>query len=343
MTRTAYRLDRRAAPSYRRRRGRRRLAAGADRPTRDRPDALDRGAREGEHPDRLARPGRAWRLLPGDRHRPLSQGRHRVRGAPGRPQPQHQPAPAGRPGRHDHVGQLRGLLLCAHRRAVLHHRRDLPEGSAGADRPSRHRLRLLREAAGTHPADRRRRQGDLLALPAPEVRALRYPAQAVQLQPGAVPCRQDADPAGLPFVRALSDRPGARPGAVGAADRRCGLQRLPGHDRDLAQDGGGEEGSRAALRRRHARGLGAVHQGRARHRSGQRADQAGQPGADRRSPGLCHQGAGRTRHRDVGRCAEGWDRRHERRALARVSTIRWSRSMSSPRGSTSAAPIRWNS
>ena len=42
----------------------------------------------------------------------------------------------------------------------------------------------------------------------------------------------------------------------------------------------GEEGSRAALRRRHARGLGAVPQGRACHRSGQCADQAGQPGAD---------------------------------------------------------------
>ena len=36
------------------------------------------------------------------------------------------------------------------RRAVLHHRRDLPEGSAGADRPSRHGLRRLREAEGPH-------------------------------------------------------------------------------------------------------------------------------------------------------------------------------------------------
>ena len=162
------------------------------------------------------------------------------------------------------------------------------------------------------------------------------PAQALQLQPGAVPCRQEPDPAGLPLVRALSDRPGARPAAVGAADRRCGLQRLPGHDRDLAQDGGGEEGSRAALRRRHARGLGAVPQGRAGHRSGQRADQAGQPGADRRPHRLRHQGAGRARHRDVGRCAEGRHRRHERPSAGKVSTTRWSRSTCCPRGSTSA-------
>ena len=79
--------------------------------------------------------------------------------------------------------------------------------------------------------------GHLLALPAPEVRALRQPAQALQLQHGAVPRRQERGPAGLPLVRALFDRPGARPAAVGAADRRCGLQRLPDHDRDLAQAG----------------------------------------------------------------------------------------------------------
>ena len=139
------------------RRGRfrpRRPAAGAACPPAARPDA-----RQSELPDRLARPGRAWRLLPGDRRRPLSQGRHRVRPAPGRAQPQHQPAPARRPRRHDHVEQLRGLHLCARERAVLHHRRDLPEGSAGPDRPSRYRLRQLREAQGPHPADRRRRAG----------------------------------------------------------------------------------------------------------------------------------------------------------------------------------------
>ena len=108
MTRTAYRLDRRTAPA--RRRGLRpcRPAARAARPPAARPDA-----RQGELPDRLARPGRTWRLLPGDRRRPLPQGRHRVRPAPGRPQPQHQPAPARRPGRHDHVEQLRGLRLRA--------------------------------------------------------------------------------------------------------------------------------------------------------------------------------------------------------------------------------------
>ena len=148
---------------------------------------------------------------------------------------------------------------------------------------------------------------------------------------------------GFLTVRALFDRPGPRPAAVGAADRRCGLQRLPDHDRDLAQDGVGEEGAGAALRRRLARGLGAVSQGRAGHRGGQCADQAGQPGADRRPHRLCHQGIERARHRDVGRSAQGRRRRHERPSAGRVSTTRWSRSTCCPRGSTSAAPIRWNS
>ena len=77
-----------------------------------------------------------------------------------------------------------------------------------------------------------------------------------------------------PITQAL----GRPPSVLLIAD--AGYTALSDHDRDLAQDGGGEEGSRAALRRRHARGLGAVPQGRACHRSGQCDDQAGQPGAD---------------------------------------------------------------
>ena len=79
------------------------------------------------------------------------------------------------------------------------------------------------------------------------------------------------------------------------------------------------------------------------HRGGQRADQAGQPGADRRPHRLRHQGLERARHRAVGRRAEGRHRRHERPTLEELSTTRWPRSTWCPRGSTSAAPIRWNS
>ena len=89
----------------------------------------------------------------------------------------------------------------------------------------------------------------------------------------------------------------------GAADRRRGLQRLPDHHRHLAEARDREEGADPALRRRHARGLGAVPQGRPGDRRGQRADQEGQSGADRRPHPSCRQGAERPRHRPVGRCA----------------------------------------
>ena len=73
------RRDLMASGSYRvRRRTTLRLAAGvaATGPQLlmfTRPPAACSDPRQGEHPDRLARPGRAWRLLPGDRHGALSQ------------------------------------------------------------------------------------------------------------------------------------------------------------------------------------------------------------------------------------------------------------------------------
>ena len=56
----------------------------------------------------------------------------------------------------------------------------------------------------------------------------------------------------------------------GAPARRRRLRELPDHDQHLAQDGGGEEGPRAALRQRLARGLGRIHEGWACQRSRQR-------------------------------------------------------------------------
>ena len=87
----------------------------------------------------------------------LQEIRDRVRPAPGRTAGQRFAAPDGRPGRHDHVERSGGAQLRQGGPAVPLHRRHLPEGPAGADRPCRLGQRQLREAQGQdHPGRRRR-------------------------------------------------------------------------------------------------------------------------------------------------------------------------------------------
>ena len=98
--------------------------------------------RHSEDPDhpvrhRLEGGGRAWRILPGDRHRHLSTLRPRCRIAPGRAAGQPRATPRRRPARFQHRHQL---LCSAQFRARKHPDgrgcRDVPKGPVGADRAS---------------------------------------------------------------------------------------------------------------------------------------------------------------------------------------------------------------
>src|SRR5207244_3560292 len=78
-----------------------------------------------------------------------------------------------------------------------------PEGSSSAHRPRRPGQRLAGGDEGQADHDLADGAGDLLAVPAGQVRLHRRPGPDLHLQHGAVPRRQDGDPAGLRDQRAV--------------------------------------------------------------------------------------------------------------------------------------------
>ena len=207
MTMTRYRLSRRAALG---------LIGAAARVGADRVAGTPRqcaGPRQGELPDELARPGRAWRLLPGRRRRHLQEARLDVDAAQGGPQLEPSQLLLG--GRVDMVDVERAskrsttprenLPFCASR-AIFQKDPQVLIAHPGVGNDT------LREAQGQADPDRRRRRRQLLAVPEGEVRLHRRADAALHLQPGAVPGRQE--PGRSRASSRASPTPCARPASI---------------------------------------------------------------------------------------------------------------------------------
>ena len=141
----------------------------------------------------LARPGRAWRLLPGCRRRHLRRLRPRGHDPAGRPAGRRPAAAACRQDRLLHGRQpAAGLRRGGAGHPVARRRRHLPEGAAGADDPSRPGSRQVgrfEERRSVH--SQRRGCAELPSVDGDRVRLRSRQARALHLQPGAVPRQQE--------------------------------------------------------------------------------------------------------------------------------------------------------
>ena len=174
---------------------------------------------------------------------------------------------------------------------------DLPEGSAGADRPCRRRQRQLREAQGQD------RSWSALAARVsywPFLKA-KYGYSDDQMKPytfNLAPFLADKNLVQQGFVSSepyAMRQAGADPD--GHADRRCRFRRTttpPSRPRRSSSTEKKDVVQRFVTA--SLEGWSQLPQGRARHRGGQCADQEGQPRHDRRQDRLCDQGHERKRH-----------------------------------------------
>ncbi len=172
---------------------------------------------------RLARAGRARRLLSGGRGRHLREARARRHDPDGRPAGQRPAAPRRRPARRRDGRRAAGALRGRAGRADHRDRRDVPEESDRDHRASRGDE--ARGAQGEADRGRRGREHHVLAVAEAALRLHRRPEAALRVQRPAVSRRPQPVAAGLRDVRAVLDREGRREaGRVPA--RRTGLSAL---------------------------------------------------------------------------------------------------------------------
>ena len=187
-----------------------------------RPPRRRAAAGQGQLPDQLARPGRAWRLLPGARHRHLQ-------GSTGSTSTIRLGGP-----------QLTvDQLLLAGKRRLHHGQRlrapELRQARTSRASPSRRCSRRTRRFCSPIPAPATTRfaplkgkpiligadrADQLLAVPQGQVRLHRRPDPPLHLQHGAVPGRQERHPARLPDQRTLCHQKGGLRSRRPSARRR---------------------------------------------------------------------------------------------------------------------------
>ena len=173
------------------------------------------GARRDQARHQLEGSGRDGRLLPGRERRHLREERHEGHHLPGRATGEPAPVPDQRPARlHPRALDLLGTALSA---------RGHPDGGGGWNLPAL--AAGAHGASGQHrgqkPEGHRRQAGDggeqhardLLVLPQDQLWLYRQPDPALHVQPGAVPRRQEGDPAGVRDFRAVL---GAHQGGIRA-------------------------------------------------------------------------------------------------------------------------------
>ena len=288
----------------------------------------------------LGRRGRAWRLLPGARRRHLQEvwarRDHRARRAE-----REQPHPvAGRQARLLHERQFAANLRRG--RAQYSGRGgggELPEGPAGADRASGRRQ--ARRPEDAHFVRLQGRHGHLFSMAEGGLRLRRVEGETLHLQRAAVPRRQEFGDGRLRHLGALRDREAGAFQAGRVPAGRSRLQQLFDVDRDAARSGRQTARSGAALRR--CLGDRLVSLPLRRCASRQCADQAAEPGNDRRPAGLFHRADEAGRHRRFRRYGEARHRRHDRRALAELLRQDGARRRGESRSRLQSAATRCNS
>ena len=174
---------------------------------------------------RLARAGRARRLLSGGRRRHLPEARPRRDDPHGRPAGQRPAAPRRRAARRRDGRRAAGALRGRAERPDHGDRRDVPEESDRAHRAPRRGED--RGPQGQADRDRRGGQHDVLAVAEAALRIHRRPEAAVRVQRPAVPRRPEPVAAGLRDVRAVLDREGRRQAGRVPARRSAAIRRTP--------------------------------------------------------------------------------------------------------------------